>query len=458
MLLHTFNTPGLAINSYLIADSHNRQALVIDPTREFAPYLNYAKKENLTITDIVETHVHADFVSGALELKQALNGFPKIHCSALGGKEWTPHYADRRVQNGDIIDFHSFRVMALHTPGHTYEHVIWLCYDKTKSLEIPHLAFTGDFLFVGSVGRPDLLGKGDAEKLSEKLYDSLFVKIAALPDALEIYPAHGAGSLCGKALSSKPASTLGHERLFNPMLQKKPFDEWLFYLNAEVPGAPPNFARIKKINIKGPSRVNVDPHQSPSIYIDIRTPDKFAKSHIKEALNIPIGASFCNWVGSVLFEEANVGLIADNAADLSMAINNLKLIGFDQIGASLLWDKEELMKRFVLESENPIEVVNLFAQIQSNSAGQCIVDVRTLSEWNQGHIKEAQHIELPCLVYERDKIPKSSRIYMVCGSGYRASIAASYFKKQGYPSVYNITGGMNAWNRAGLPVIRSESV
>ncbi len=455
MLLHTFRTPGLSINSYLIADPISKQALIIDPTRDIVPYLEYSKEEKLTITDITETHVHADFVSGALELKNALKGLPKIHCSALGGKEWIPDYADRLIQNRDIIDFNSLRFIAMHTPGHTYEHVAWLCFDKTKSLEVPCLAFTGDFLFVGSVGRPDLLGKEDEEILSKQLYDSLFVQIGALPDSLEIYPAHGAGSLCGQALSAKPKSTLGHERLSNPLLQKKPFDQWLSYLKAGLTKAPLNFARIKKINLKGPSLVRDKQFEKPSVYIDVRAPDKFAKNHIKEALNIPLESSFCNWAGSVLFEDVCLGLIADSTEDLSLALKNLKLIGFDQIGMSFLWNSEELKKLFLLEAECPIEVKPLWTRMQSGFNDQCIIDVRTLSEWNQGHIDGAQHIELSILESHLDEIPKTSQIYTICGGGFRGSIAASYLKKKGYASVSNIVGGMSAWNRAILPIVSS---
>jgi hydroxyacylglutathione hydrolase len=454
MFIHTFFTPGLAINSYLVADTASRKAVIIDPTREIGIYLEYAKKENLHIQDILETHVHADFVSGAPELKQACGGSAKIHCSAMGGSQWIPTYVDQYVKGADSIDYPGFRLTALHTPGHTYEHITWLCYDKARSLDMPMFAFTGDFLFAGSVGRPDLLGQSDADKLSRLLYDSLFLQLGGLPDSLEIYPAHGAGSLCGKALAARPTSTLGYERKANPCLQKKPYEEWVTDLNEGMSPAPLNFGRIKQINLKG-SSWNEAGQNIPMVYIDIRSPEKFAECHIKDALNIPLGSSFCNWVGSVLYENMCLGVIADSTENLSLAINNLKLIGFDRVNSKLLWDQDNLKKSFILVSEEVMDVEKLYEQIQAQRTDLCIVDVRTTSEWNSGHIKQAQHIDLSELVKKLDKLPTTCSIYTLCGGGYRGSLAASCLKQKGYSSVYNVTGGMNAWIRAGLPIFRT---
>jgi hydroxyacylglutathione hydrolase len=456
MYIYTFNTPGLAISTYLIADISSRKAVIIDPTREIDLYLDYAKKENLQIQDILETHVHADFVSGAPELKQACEDMAIIHCSAMGGSQWIPFYADHLVQAGDTLDYPTFRLTALHTPGHTYEHVTWICYDKTRSLEIPFCAFTGDFLFVGSVGRPDLLGQSDKEKLAKMLYDSLFIQMEKMPDSLILYPAHGAGSLCGKALGAKPTSTWGEERKTNPHLKKKPFVAWESDLTEGMSPAPKNFGRIKKINLQGPSKKELDQKNTPEVFIDIRAPEKFAVCHIEASLNIPLGRSFCNWVGSVLHEDNKLAVIAENNDHLLKAIKNLKLIGFDQIGHKLLWDQNHFKNSYNLVSEDVIDVEQLHEHIQSKGPELCIVDVRTISEWNSGHIEQAKHIELSDLVNQLDKLPTTGRLYTICASGYRAALASSYLKHKGYSSVYNVTGGMNAWIRACLPILRDE--
>lgn len=451
MIFRTFYTQGLAIYSYLIADPKTGQALVIDPTRDINRYLEYARQENLRITDIAETHVHADFVSGASELKQALDGIPKIHCSALGGDHWVPGYADRKIQNGDIIEFSSLFFEAMHTPGHTPEHMMWLCHDRNGNPAVPRLAFTGDFLFVGSVGRPDLLGEREAGKLSKELYDSVFNRLAALPDSLEIYPAHGAGSLCGKALDARSMSTLGYERLNNPMLQKKPYEEWLASLYHDIPNVPPNFARIKKINLRGPSSLEPQTKSNPEVWIDVRNPEKFSQGHIKNSLNIPLGASFCNWAGSVLFEDRDLGIMADNKKDLSEARDNLKLIGFDQVCTARIWHKEELAKQFVIETL-PMESVNgLLHWLKEASA--CVIDVRTQAEWNQGHILGALHIELATLAGQRQNVPQNQPLFVICGSGFRASVAASFLNKMGFSSVHNVQGGMHEWNFSGFPMV-----
>ena len=216
MQIRHFYTPGLAINSFLIFDEEAKLGAVIDPTRQVERYLALALEENIEITDIIETHVHADFVSGAPELKAALFGKPIIHCSGMGGKAWIPKYADRIVQDHDEIRLGPVRLAVRHTPGHTPEHVMWLAFDERRSTSVAEVAFTGDLLFVGSVGRPDLLGAEAEEVLIKQLYRTLFQSMHPLPDFLEILPAHGAGSLCGKEIGNRLSSTLGYEKRCNP--------------------------------------------------------------------------------------------------------------------------------------------------------------------------------------------------------------------------------------------------
>ena len=386
MFLQSFHTPGVAINSYLVGDVFSKRAVVIDPTRDVDPYLKCAQKEGLEITDIAETHVHADFASGARELKHRLQGRARIHCSAEGGAEWTPVYADIKVQNGDVINLGSVRLQALHTPGHTPEHIIWLCYDEARSRQTPCLAFTGDLLFVGSIGRPDLLGKEEIEELAKQLYHSLFVDLAHLPDFLEVYPAHGAGSLCGKGLSSRPSTTLGYERLYNPFLTQQPIEKWKKELLKEMPAAPVNFRRLKKVNIKGPALLSeaASTINGKSLIIDVRQPEVFAKEHFEGSVNIPFGGSFCNWAGSVITEDLPLEIVVDKPEQLGEVVKNLLLIGFDRIAKKQVWGENN--KGNPLSTLTLVSVEELDQKIKNAGQSIFVLDVRTPGEWRAGHI------------------------------------------------------------------------
>jgi len=222
MFFQTISTPGLSLNTYLIGSTITKCCAVIDPSRQIAPYLAAAQNAGLKITHIIETHVHADFVSGALELKQELEGHPVIYCSGMGGEEWIPNYADKIVHDGDCIQLDFLRLQALHTPGHSPEHLSWICYDEKRNSDIPWFIFTGDFLLINGIGRPDLLGEEKNKHLTDQLYSSLFEKIQSLPDSLEIFPSHSSGSVCGQSYGGKNFSTLGYEKLCNPYFQIKP--------------------------------------------------------------------------------------------------------------------------------------------------------------------------------------------------------------------------------------------
>ncbi len=248
MFFHRITIPGLAIHSYLVGNEESKECAAIDPARDADLYIDLAAKHGFQITHIFETHVHADFVSGALEIKTRLHGKPEIYCSGMGGKEWIPSYADHIVKDGEEVKMGELMFQAVHTPGHTPEHVMWALYDHGKLQRI----FTGDLLFVGDVGRPDLLGKEEMKRLSHQLYESVFQKLKPFPDDAEIRPAHGAGSLCGKQLGSNPVSTLGAERKTNKALKMLPEEHWTKELMREMPPVPKYFPRMKKINVAGP--------------------------------------------------------------------------------------------------------------------------------------------------------------------------------------------------------------
>jgi len=232
---------GLAIASYIVGDEKSGEAAVVDPTRDVGEFIAFARDNDLHIRHIIETHVHADFVCGSKELKARLDDEPTIHCSGYGGDDWTQPYADQYVKEGDTIEMGDVRLGFQHTPGHTPEHVGITLFDTSRSDQTPWVLFSGDFLFVGDVGRPDLLGEEAKKELAHQLYESVFERLNRLPDITEVFPAHGAGSLCGKAIGSRRSSTVGFERRYNPSLQQKPEEQWVADLLNEMPLSPPYF-------------------------------------------------------------------------------------------------------------------------------------------------------------------------------------------------------------------------
>lgn len=451
-------TPSLAINSYLIGDEKTKQCVVIDPTRHIVPYIMEAQNAGLDITDIVETHVHADFVSGAYELKHQLNEKPRIHASGMGGKKWIPSYADHVVQQGFKLKLGDVRLEAVHAPGHTLEHVVWICYDESRSSTTPWFIFTGDCVFVGSVGRPDLLGVDEIPILASELYDTLFDRLAFLPDFVEILPCHGEGSLCGKSLKARSSSTLGYERLFNPYFKKMEKEQWTRHLMKGLSPVPSYFQRVKKMNLEGPPLVsslntnkwNEDkaaPDLKKLFLLDIRHPEMFASSHIEGSINIACSGIFSYWAGWMLPEGAPIGLIAEKGCVFSEVVDQLRLMGFDQD----IW-----IITLEQNKEKTLSPLTSFAMLDVEELAKrqlYVLDVRTPEEWQSGHIPGAHHIELIHLENTYQQLPHDQSIALVCRSGQRASLAASLLKKHGFPSVINVRGGMQAWKQAGLPMM-----
>lgn len=468
MFLHRRFVPGLAIYSYMVGDESSGRCAVIDPTRDVEGYICLAREQGLRITDILETHVHADFVSGAVELKARLPYEARIHCSGLGGADWTPPYADAVVGNDDEVGFGSLRLKALHTPGHTLEHVSWALFDSTRSDDTPWVLFSGDFLFVGDVGRPDLLGPEAQQRLAHELYRSVFERIADLPDFLELFPAHGAGSLCGKAIGSRESSTFGFERRFNASLQQRPEADWVATLLSGMPIAPPYFARMKKVNAAGPSVIGPelpgrkafsaqDVHDrvcEDCLILDVRAKEAFAAAHIPGSINIPFGPHLATWAGWVLPYERPILAIVDEPDEMAEIARCLLRVGFDQIEGYLEggvdgWEQ----KGFELAGLEAISVHDLARRLQAGEK-PFVLDVRTEQEWETGHIEGAHHIHGGLLQDRLEEVPKDAEVAVVCGSGYRASIAASFLKRAGYDAVSNVIGGMTAWSNAELPVAR----
>lgn len=467
MLLHEQHVPGLAISSYLIADESTGEAAVIDPTRDVGALLAFAREHALRIKHVMETHVHADFVSGAREIKARLAGSPVIHCSGLGGKEWTPPYADHVVSDGDDVRLGSLRLRATHTPGHTPEHVSWLLFDESRSRDEPWVMFTGDFLFVGDVGRPDLLGEQEKQQLAGQLYHSVFDILAQIPDFTEVFPSHGAGSLCGKALSSRRSSTVGFERRFNPALVRRPRARWVADLMAEMPLAPPYFRRMKHVNREGPAIVGPElPGQrrwgarevyervcDQCLILDARSKEAFAAAHIPGAISIPFGPSLATWAGWVLPYDCPILVVGEHPSQMPEVAKHLIRVGFDDVvgwleGGIDAWETGG----FAIAAMGTMSVQQLHGRLGDGREGLTILDVRTEREWGGGHIAGAKHIHGGTLQDRCAEVPHGPPVAVVCGSGYRASIAASFLKRQGHVDVFNVIGGMSAWRSAGFPV------
>lgn len=460
MFFQRLYTSGLAINSYIIGDAEAKVCALVDPPRLIAPCIAAVQNAGLTLTDIIETHVHADFVSGSVELKSELDGKPCIHASGMGGPKWTPSYADLIVKDGDILQIGHIRLQALHTPGHTPEHLIWVCYDERRNKETPWFAFTGDLLFVGGVGRPDLLGPEAFEGLAKQLYHTLFEKLAIFPDYMEIFPCHAAGSLCGTFFNGRYSSTLGYERLFNPFLIKKEESLWIESIRQEFTQFPNEFRHIKQLNAQGPPLMeslstlaaegSLDDLDLEALFlIDTRNPLKFAEFHLKGSINIPMHDSFCHWCSWLVPQNISLGLIVEDHFRDGQIVGLLRLIGFDQ--PVLLISLPRHIKMSVQGDSFPILSVNEAAQ-KLGSAEICIIDVRSPAEWKSGHIPGALHIELQQLEGAIDRLPRDLPVATICRSGMRASIAASILQKGGCQKVANIQGGMEMWISAGLPL------
>lgn len=468
MLFYQRFVPGLAIASYLVGDEQTGEAAVIDPTRDVSDFIRYATENDLHIRHIVETHVHADFVCGSRELKAQLDDEPLIHCSGYGGEDWTQPYADEYLREGDQLTFGNVRLEFLHTAGHTPEHICVTLKDLSRSSEVPWLIFTGDFLFVGDVGRPDLLGKEAQQELAHQLYQSVFEKLPALPEITEIFPAHGAGSLCGKAIGSRRSSTIGYERRFNNSLVEKPEQKWVQDLLNEMPLAPPYFRRMKKVNREGPAIIG--PEQpgrrrwsakqvsdqlcDECLIVDTRSKEAFAAAHIPNSINIPLGQNLPTWAGWVLPYDRPTLIVADDPAHIPQVTTHLLRVGFDDVQGYLesgidAWEKAG----YPLSTLGTLSVHQLKEQLAMVDRGSAtLLDVRTEKEWNSGHIENAMHIHGGELQEHFDRIPRDQPVVVICGSGYRASIASSFLKREGYESVSNVIGGMGAWKAAGLPV------
>ena len=454
--LRQFEIPGLAQYSYVIASEG--RAAVIDPIRDFDRYTEYLSAHQLTLTHILETHIHADFASGAPALAAATGA--ELALSAHDEGELY-HYAmpHRPLHNGDRIAIGHLTLEALHTPGHTPEHLSFLLYDNDHSTNTPIAIFSGDFLFPGSLGRPDLLGEDAKVGLAHQLYKSLHERIAHLPDALRIYPGHGAGSFCGASIGAQSQSTLGQERATTALYRLNE-EDFVRHILESVPAMPAYYPRMKQLNSAGAPSVATLPGNNPltptqvqdlaenqhAILLDLRNPEDFAATHIPGAISIGAGPSLSLWAGWLL--DANLPIVVLNGSgDDEPSRRALVRVGLDNIAGFLAggmpaWTAAHLPTA-TISLLNPEEVQSRldFAPDQVT-----LLDVRNPSEWNAGHIPTARHIMLGDLPHKLSTLPANQPIITVCQAGHRASIAASLLARAGFQKVCTLEGGMNAWS------------
>ena len=452
MIIHPFFTEKIAHSSYLIEGA--TCCIVIDPARDVRPYLAYAKQAGLPITHIFETHLHADFVSGHIDL-----------AAQTGATIYAPALADCRydhvaLQEWDEIVVETMVFSVLETPGHTPEGICYVGRLPERGND-PTVVFTGDTLFVGDVGRPDLF-PGRSQELAGLLYESLHEKLMKLPDFCEVYPAHGAGSLCGRAMGAKRSSTIGYERNYNPALQIQNKEAFIRSLTEDMPGAPDHFSRCSEINRRGPVPVANLPVLTPLkpsaftkkagedgvIVVDVRAYDAWGGQLVPASLSLDHRMNIATFGGWIIPFDAEVLLVADDESGARMAKERLYQVGVDLVtgylaGGMLAYP----MGGYDTDSVPQINPDVLNRMVQSGES--VLVDVRDVPEFAEGSIEGAYNIPAPDLRTRHTELDPSKAIVLICGTGMRSAMGCSLLKRRGFANVYNGAGGLTGYLKAG---------
>lgn len=456
---------SLAQASYVIGCQKFGIAAVIDPKRDVDTYLQIAKQNNLRITHIFETHIHADFLAGSRELA-ALTG-AQMYLSDEGGEGWEYEFPHVGLKNGDIVKLGNLKFEVIHTPGHTPESISFLLTD-TPASDKPVMLFTGDFVFVGDIGRPDLLEKaagmkGTQEKGAHIMYESL-KKFKSLPDYVQVWPGHGAGSACGKALGAVPSTTVGYEKERNWAFRyNEDEDGFVKYLLTDQPEPPKYFAMMKKLNkVNRPLLTEVPKLKKLSNdelkhalnrnikLIDTRSVNEFAKGFIPGSINIQGNNTFATWAGWFLSYDEPFILLADEKK-LDDLTRKLMRVGLDNIYGYVPSVAEWQKEGGRLEKANLVSL-NEFKTLYEHNGIQ-VIDVRGATEYNSGHIKGADNVFAGTLLKNLEKVKKDRTVVVHCQGGDRASIAYSLLVQNGYANVLNFSGGINEWVNKGNPVV-----
>jgi hydroxyacylglutathione hydrolase len=462
MIFKQFYLNCLAHASYLIGDEETRTTVVVDPQRDIERYLEFAAENKLQIKHVVLTHLHADFIAGHLELRDRAGATIYLGAKAQAEYRFTP------LAEGNIIEFGRVRLKALETPGHTPESISILVYDLGRSSVEPYAVLTGDTLFIGDVGRPDLRASlgWSATDLGSLLYDSLQSKLLALPDASLVYPAHGAGSLCGRAISKETVSTIGDQRRLNYALQPMSKKAFIELVTADQPEAPPYFVYDAVLNSKERPTLDeslernlkplaldavLDLQKQGAQILDTRDADEFGATHLAGSVNIGLGGQYATWAGTMLNHEHPIVIIAAPGRENESAVR-LGRIGFDNVAGYLQNGLQSLESRpdlvAFVERLSPQFAADLFASNQPPLA----IDVRAPREREQRHIEGSLSMPLNHLARDLKALAKDRALVVYCAGGYRSSIAASLLKARGFDSVCEIAGGLAAWESANLPI------
>jgi hydroxyacylglutathione hydrolase len=462
VILKQFYLPCLAHASYLIGDEQTGTAAVVDPQRDIDRYVEFAAEHHLQIKHVFLTHLHADFVAGHLELRDRLGA--TIHLGAKAQAE----YRFEPLRDGSVVEFGRVRLKALETPGHTPESVSLLVYDLDESVSKPHAVLTGDTLFVGDVGRPDLraaLGWSAAD-LGALLFDSLQSKLLPLPDASLVYPAHGAGSLCGKAISKETVSTIGEQRRSNYALQPMSKKEFVELVTADQPEAPPYFVYDAVLNSKERPTLEdalerglkplelhrvLEMQSSGAQILDTREPEEFAAVHLAGSISIGLSGQYATWAGTILNREKPIVIIASPGRESESAVR-LGRIGFDNVAGFLKDGMRSLETRPELTATTERFAAPRAAELIASGQPLQLLDVRTPRERGQKFIEGSVNIPLNHLSERAQELAKDRPVLVHCAGGYRSSIAASLLQGNGCTQVSEIAGGIAAWEAAKLPV------
>jgi hydroxyacylglutathione hydrolase len=461
MQFEQFYLGCLAHASYMLASEG--EAVVVDPQRDVEIYLQAAEANHVSIRHIFETHLHADFISGHRELASRTGA--QIYIGAEAGATF-PHVA---VRDGFQLQVGKMRIAILETPGHTPESVCLVITDEEKSAE-PWAVLTGDTLFLGDVGRPDLSKRHTPAQLAGMLYDSLHNKILKLEDSVLVYPAHGAGSLCGRNMRAERVSTIGTERLTNYALQVKSREEFVKQLTRNLPARPEYFSQDAEINRTGAATLSdlpalraIEPAELKTMLeqggmaLDVRPDEQFAAGHVPGSVNIALSGQFASWAGALLGLKSRPVLIAESQEALAEARMRLARVGLEEAGGYLRGGVEAWSRAGLSLAKVPqISVEDLSRRVEHN--GWNVLDVRREPEWEAGHIAGASWWPLDNFKVSTPEIDRSVTTAVHCKGGYRSMIACSLLRRAGFENVVNVVGGFDAWQGAKLPVATEKPV
>lgn len=463
MFLKQYYLGCLAHASYLIADEASGSAVVVDPQRDIEQYVTDAERLGVQIKHVFLTHFHADFLAGHLELRDRCGAEIRL------GSRAEAEYAFVPMKNGEALEFAGMRLEVLETPGHTIESISILVFDKAKSVDKPYAVLTGDTLFIGDVGRPDLRASlgWTAEELGGHLYDSLHDKLMTLPDETLVYPAHGAGSLCGKKLSSDTVSTLGDQRRMNYALQPMSKEEFVRLVAADQPDAPAYFTYAAILNTRERATLDktlervlqplalddvLELGDAGAQILDVRDPAEYAKGHLARSINIALGGQYATWAGTVLDRSKPIVIVAEPGREEEAALR-LGRIGFDHMRGYLKDGMAALAERQDLVRQTEKVSAPMLAEELATGDAPLILDIRTPQEWQTKHLQESVNVPLSQLQERIGEVPRTRRIAVHCAGGYRSSIAVSILNRYGITNLVELAGGIAAWEAARLPVV-----